>query len=251
MKSCAEKHSPIHGSHFIHLPCVFQITLGIRRCPTWRASDAETLFPQPSYSILHKTLLPQGGVCSLHTPRGWLQVGAVAPAPLAAPCTCRHHDLIGENSRNIDKDWGSFLLRTRINNRWHLQGLKLMEGLVPESSWELCPGAAITCSNCPITPCSTNAHKQSAGISQGLAGPCPVFSGAPQKRKGTGTSSSSSSQRHHHITPRAQELSAASLATGTPRETLPVIHLFRHEQKSKPLPNFVFGRQKMRAETFK
>lgn len=135
-KSCAEKYYPIYACHFIHFPNVFSITLGITRCPTWRALDTETLFPQPSYSILHNMLFPKGGVCSPGTHQSWLQVSMITPVPLAVPRTCSHK-LIGKNRRNAEKDLGNFLLRRKVNTQWHLQGLQLTEWQVPESSWEL------------------------------------------------------------------------------------------------------------------
>lgn len=39
------------------------------RCPTWRALEAEALFPQPNYSTLHRTLFPGAGFAA-STPIG-------------------------------------------------------------------------------------------------------------------------------------------------------------------------------------
>lgn len=162
------------------------------RCPTWRAVDAETFFPQPNYSIVHKMLFPQGGVRSFRTHWSWLQVSAIIPAPLAVPCTCRHHQLIGKkNSRNMEKDLGNFLLRRKINNQWHLQGLNLIEWMVPESSRELFREQQKPPADSHITPCSTYAHKQSphssAAAAQVLAKVYPAFGiSSPEKSKGLG-----------------------------------------------------------------
>lgn len=120
--------------------------------------------------------------------------------------------------------------------------------------------AAINPSNSHITPCSTYAHKQSTGSSAAAAPGLPeaspaFFTSAPEKKRdillllllprtpphrteGTRLLATRNCQ---------QEL----LAVGTPRESLPVIHLFKYDQKSKLVPNLVVGRQKMRAEPLK